>query len=340
MNLLDENNFVENRNGRVVEAQLAELKKKANIWFDLLVLIGAFFLVIYFKLYKGEAPSIVLWAIAAIFIFSWLAMRLPALIKYYWLALPDARANQLAYATGKLAYNRGYVLQTDDLRLSLPGDKNGGLLAGHHYEVCYLPRAKVVISARVMQPVSAAQQAREFTLLFGQLLGFTDEDIQANRNGEFIFNQKMTIMKRSWWAILLILFIIALALSQIIPMLMHPAFLDDAIMFTVCMGGLTFFVIGAILISSRDATNLLATFERKLDKKAGVVHLSERTTGYGKSRATRYYLGVGLDFELQISRRAYEVLVDGLDCRVYYAPRFKYLASLEVVEPADNLPGQ
>jgi len=331
MDLLDENNFVENRNGHVVESQLAELKQKANIWADLLIVVGAFAFVIYFRLYEGEAPQIVIWSIAAVFILFWLTIRLPAIIKYYFLALPDARANRLAYATGKLAYRRGYVLQTDDIRLSLPGDKNEGLLAGNIYEVCYLPRARMAVSAKIFRPVSESQQMREFTLLFEQLLGFTDDDIQANRSGELTSNQKMTIVKKSWWVILLMLFIIALALSQILPMFIPPVFLDDAIVFTVCVSGLGLFLIGVILLGSMDARNLLSLFEGKLENMEGVVHLSERTTGYGKSRATHYYLGIDT-FELRISQHAYEVLIDGLYCRVYYTPRFKYLASVEVLK--------
>jgi hypothetical protein len=333
MNLLDENNFAENRNGRVNEAQLAGLKSKADVWFDLLALIFAFAFVGYFELYKGAAPTWVIAAISAGFIFFWLTFRLPAVIQYYFLALPDARAQHIAYATGKLAYHRGYVLQTDELRLSLPGDKNEGLLAGNFYEVCYLPRVKVALSARALQPVSAAQQAREFTLLFGQALGFTDEDIQANRGGEFTFNQKMTVVKRGWWAILLIALILALAVAQIAPMLTPPAFLDDAIIFTICVGGLAFFLIGVILISSRDAKNLLSLFERKLEQKEGFGLVSKRTTGFGKSQQTQYYLALGGDFELQISRRAYAALPNGLRYRVYFTSRFKYLAGLEVLHP-------
>lgn len=179
--------------------------------------------------------------------------------------------------------------------------------------------------------VTESQQAREFTLLYGKSLGFTEEDIRANQAGELTAGQKKTILKKGWWAVLLILIIIVFSLKQILPFFTPPVFLDDAIIFTILTGGMALFMIGTILISFLDAKNLLALFEKKVERKEGIVEVIERTTGIGKSRATRYYLGIGFDFELQIPHRTFSILKNNLHCRLYYTPRIKYLASVEVL---------
>lgn len=184
--------------------------------------------------------------------------------------------------------------------------------------------------------ITESQQAREITLSYGQSLGFTEDDVRANQGGELTAGQKMTILKNGWWAVLLILFTIGFALSQILPMLIDPAFLDDAIIYTILVGGMALFVIGTILISSLDAKNLLALFEKTVEHKEGIVQLTERTSGYGKSRATRYYLGIGFDFELHVPPRTFAILKDNLYCRLYFTPRIKFLASVEVLNSRES----
>ncbi|MCE9646109.1 MAG: hypothetical protein K8S20_08935 [Chloroflexi bacterium] len=332
MELLDKNNFVENKNGRVTESQKSYLKSGANIWFDLLLIAGIFVFAGYLpRLIIGLPIKIPLMVASGISLL-WMLIRSVTLFKYYFRILPDVRENRITLATSKVGFHKRYVLQTEEITLSLPGDKNNGLLAGNLYETYYLPRTRKAISANLFRPGSEAQQAREFMLLFGQLLGFTETDVQANRAGELTPGQKMAILKRGWWVVLLVLFTLALALSQILPMLIDPAFLSDSIFFTICMGGLALLVIGVIFLSSWDATALMALLERKLGQKEGIISVTARTDGSGKSRRTRYYLGIGFDFEMQIPERTYEVLVDGLYCRLYFTPRTKFLASMEVLK--------
>ena len=338
MKLLDGTNFTENKNGRVSQVQYAELQKGANIWFDVLLFAGIIALVGFFSVIEPGLPRTIP-ALVGLGIFAlWMVVRIPTLFKHYLVVMPDMRENRLAFATGKLAYHRKYILQTDEARLSLPGDKNEGLLAGNLYEVYYLPRAQMVISARMMQLVSEAQQGREFTSLFGKLLGFSETDIQSNRNGEFTFNQKMIIIKKSWWLFLTLLFSLGFVLWALGPALIPSTLAGDTtiIFWLLCPGVVTILVFVLILGGLKDGGNLLALFERTVEKKEGIACLSERTSGYGKSRTTHYYLGID-NFELQISQRAHEVLVDGLYYRVYYTPRLKYLASLEVLKtPGEN----
>jgi hypothetical protein len=340
MNLLDENNFVENKNGRISQAQFAELQTGANIWFDVLLLAGIAAIVGGVSFIEPRLSWTIPGSIGLGIFALWMFFRTPVLIKHYLMVMPDVRANQLVYASGKLAFHRKYVLQTEEARLSLPGDKNEGLLAGNYYEVCYLPRTRMAISARLTQPVSKANQAREFTLLFGQLLGFTEEEIQANRNSEFTASQKITIIKKNWWLFFTTLIALGYVLWALGPALIPSALMGDTtiIFWLICPGAITLLTLILIFGGMKDVRNLFALSERKVEQKEGAIHLWERTSTHGKSRTTHYYLSVN-KLELQISQHVYEVLINDLYCRVYYTPRFKYLASLEVTEPqAEALP--
>ena len=181
-----------------------------------------------------------------------------------------------------------------------------------------------------------SQQAREITLSYGKALGFNEDDIRANQRGELTVAQKKAILRNSRWAVLLILFIIAYTVWKLLPMLIDPAFLLDAIIFTVLEFGFALFLIGVVLISSQDAKALLALFEKTVEQREGLVRLNERDSGYGKTRTTRYYLSTGIDFELQIPHRTFLILKEYLYCRVYFTPRTKYLASVEVLNSRES----
>src|SRR5690349_387705 len=119
MSILSERNFSENAGGRVVESQLGALKAKANIWPGLLGLsIGAVGLATYLLLLPDLVVGMILLLLAAGAAWAWLKPRLPAFIQYYFLALPDARANKIAQTTANLDYRDGYILQADDVSLS------------------------------------------------------------------------------------------------------------------------------------------------------------------------------------------------------------------------------
>jgi len=189
MKILDENFFNENKNGRVNAAQLDELKSKANIWLDLIgYSIGIAIVGLIFK-FRMDFSWLIIAALllGVVLIFS--LYHSATLIKYYWLALPDARAKRLALASGKLSYDNGYFFQTEDESLFLLGDKNSGLMLGDVYEVYYLQRAKIAVSASVKQSADESQKIREFNALYAQVLGFTEADLEANRDGKLSPNQ-------------------------------------------------------------------------------------------------------------------------------------------------------
>jgi hypothetical protein len=332
MNLLDESNFVENRNGHIGDSQLAELKKQANIWLDLFLLISVLAIVGFIKMLANEVPWFIILFIALGSFLLWFGLRLPVLYKYYFLVLPDVRNENIAHTTAKLDYRHGYVLQAEDVRFSLVDDKNSGLMAGNVYEVFYLPRAKVALSARVQQTVNESQQAHEFTLLIQKVIRFSDEELAANRNGEFPSTQRWKILQKNWLWVLIIVVISAFTLWQMIPMWVPPMYIDDAIIYTIMSLGLMLFILVVLYFATFGVRGVFtALLGQKIKQAEGVAHISSRTSGVGKSRRTSYFLEIYQVISLEIPERVYDVLVDGLYYRVFYLAGTKYLLSAEVL---------
>lgn len=337
MSILDPKLFAENQNGRVVELQLSALKEKASPGLDLLLFTAALALAGFIGVLTNDGTVwITILIIVLVAILAWLRLRLPAFITYYFLALPDARENNPAYTIAKLDYRNGYTLQAEDVHLTLAGDGNAGLIAGNMYGVYYLPRAKVAISARIQQDVGEAQQAREFTGLFGKVIGFTEDELAANRAGKFPLAQRLKIVRKNWFIVLAFALITAYTLWQVIPMLVNPAFLDDAILFTICNLGLLFFLAGVIYLSSIGAKGVLAALVGgKVKQVEGIAYTAARTVTTISSRREYYYLEIPGAISLEISKRVYDVLMDGLSCRICYSAHPRYLVSVEVL----NVPG-
>jgi hypothetical protein len=337
MNLLDENNFAENRNGHIGDSQLAELKKQANIWLDLFLLISVFAIVGFIKMLANDVSWIIILFIALGSFLLWFGLRLPVLYKYYFLILPDVRNENIAHTTAKLDYRNGYILQAEDIRFSLGDDKNSGLMAGNVYEVYYLPRAKVALSARVQQSAGESQQAHEFTLLIQKVIRFSDEELAANRNGEFPSTQRWKILQKNWLWVLVIVVISAFTLWQIIPMWVPPMYIDDAIIFTIMSLGLMLFILVVLYFATFGVRGVFtALLGQKIKQAEGVARVSSRISGYGKSQKTHYFLEIFQAVSLEIPERVYDVLVDGLYYRVFYLAGTKYLLSAEVLRPQEQ----
>jgi hypothetical protein len=112
-----------------------------------------------------------------------------------------------------------------------------------------------------------------------------------------------------------------------------PAFIDDAIIFTIINFGLIFFILGVLYLSAFGARGVFtALLGQKIEQVEGVAHISSRTSGVGKSRRTQYFLEIYQAVSLEIPEQVYDVLVDGLYYRIFYVPRTRYLVSAEALK--------
>jgi hypothetical protein len=126
--------------------------------------------------------------------------------------------------------------------------------------------------------------------------------------------------------------IVAYILWQVIPMWLPPMFIDDTIIFTVMNFGLMLIFLGVLYFTAFGARAVVtALLGQKIEQVEGVGNISSRTSGVGDTRRTSYFLEIPR-FSLEVSKRVYDVLVDGLYYRIFYVPRTKYLVSVEVLK--------
>jgi hypothetical protein len=181
--------------------------------------------------------------------------------------------------------------------------------------------------------INESQQAREFTLLIQKVIGVSEEDLAANRNGEFPSAQRLKILQKNWLWVLVFVVIIAYFLWQVFSMWLPPTFIDDAVIFTIINLGLMFFILGVLYFTTFGTRGVFtALLGQKVEQVEGVAHISSRTSGVGKSRRTQYFLEIYQAVSLEIPEQVYNVLVDGLYYRIFYVPRTKYLVSAEVLK--------
>jgi hypothetical protein len=179
----------------------------------------------------------------------------------------------------------------------------------------------------------SALQAHELTLSIGKVVGFTEEDLNANRNGEFPLEQRQKILLKNWWVVLIMALAAAYTLWMVIPMwLPSPAFIDGAVCFSVLNFGLLFFVLSVLYISAYGARGVFAALlGRKIEQGEGIALLSSGESGFGKSRRAYHTLTIPKAIFWEIPERIYNVLETGLCYHIYYVPRTRYLLSLEVL---------
>jgi hypothetical protein len=263
----------------------------------------------------------------------WLIFCSSKLIRYHAHVLPDIRENNLAYAVGTFY---GCVINTDDGRLFLSDYKSSGLSVWYTYEVHYLPRAKLAVSASLLKRMEESQ----ITALSAKQAGFTESDLEANRNGRLSFKQRILFLQRNW-LILPVLVLIVLNLWSFLSLPFmggNPANLEFyrsmwgwTCGFAILMG-LIFVVVQGF---SDNRKKFSALFERKVLQTEGVLYAytfdSVSTDSEDRKTITAVYRARISDTQLEVTQNVYEVLPNEIFCRVYFTARTKYLLSWEAL---------
>jgi hypothetical protein len=102
------------------------------------------------------------------------------------------------------------------------------------------------------------------------------------------------------------------------------------------------FLVGAIYLSSIDAKGVFtALLGRKIEQVEDIACTTSRIVSTITSQKEYYCLEISFEISqiisLEIPKRVYDGLVDGLYYRIFYAPRTKYLVSVEVLNMPANL---
>ena len=175
----------------------------------------------------------------------------------------------------------------------------------------------------------------QLTRLLGDAMGFSEEDLRANHDGEFPSAQRMKILKKNGPMGLVLGLITVYSLLQVIPMWIDPVFMDDTILFTICQGGLFLMLIGAILLVSIGARGVIAAlFERKIEQVEGITRASVRARA---RQVTKYYLEIPQTISLEVSKQVHDRWVNGCTARLFHTRSTKYLVGVEILRmPSGN----
>jgi hypothetical protein len=336
--LLNETNFIENKNGRLSEAQMAMLTGNLSwrnwlLMFLILAIVlgaGVFFSVDQVYRMGALIASVVIVLVGTVFFYS------PV---YSYQILSEVRKNNIAYAVGKIDYRRnGYILQTDEVSLSLPFELQKGFAAGNTYEVFYLPSPKLLLAARLQKEVSLSQQGHELTNLLGKAFGFSEEELEANRNGDLSASQKVKILKGRGGGLAfgMGLWLIAIYFGYMVMRFEYDSVYN--------FGALILFVILLFLsIKFKLLKQIQEIIKPVIEKVDGVCSLRVERHSYtgpkGRERTSidRFFVVSKMKFES--GERQMTKLVEGVHLRVFYTrlgKRYVSIVSMEVVDMGEE----
>lgn len=339
INLLDPDGVTVNRAGRISEAQKQWLNTAVG-WNQgcgavlILPMAAALGILALFNLTESAENRL---AFILAMVFGGLALVLLLIAAAgFWNAFStfqrvhrDRRNNAIRQTQGRVLFDRnGYFLEADGRRLKLPApEQTGGLLPGAMYRVFYLEESGLVLSAEEVFPPAPAQIRTALNEILAQVNAFRAEDLAANRNGEVTPAQRIKPLGQSLTGIISSLAAFgfgAFFYFQIVPEIQDPAALF------MLMGPALFLVLFFLLGLLMALSGLLDMAFPSIASIEGKAHKQKRTGG-GRSRSTRYYYVIG-NQHFQVSRRAYNALVEGLTYRIYYLPRTRKLVSIEVLD--------
>lgn len=330
-NLQDPAELQANQRGEITEAQNARLT--ASVGFQggcatLVVVFVAFQFLFFLSFFLASFLGAIGFLFAGIFILLtvFLLARFGGLWQIWqrWNALKQDRENRaIRQGQGNLAFEKdNYIVQAAGRTLLLPASNNAcGLQPGATYHFYYLDESGFVLSAEELYPASPAQVRNS---LMGILLNankFSQEDLELNRNAEVSPAQRMKALPNLFVGILF----------GAVPLGMGLLFFTSN---RDAGGDFLSLLVPAIFLAVFGLVGGFMFFNALLDLLAqtplvteGAGHKEKRTSG-GKNRRTVYYYVVdGVSF--QVSRAAYQALLDGESYRVYALPRTKKLLTIE-----------
>lgn len=339
LNLLDPDGVAANRAGRISEAQKQRLNTAvewnqgcaAVLVLPMAVVLGMFAL--FHLTESAENRLALLLALGfgglALFLLSISAAGFWNVFSALQRVNRDRRNNAVRQAQGRVSFDhKGYFLEADGRHLKLPApEQTGGLLPGAVYRVFYLEESGLVLSAEEVFPPSPAQVRAALNEILAQANGFSVEDVAANRNGEVTPAQRIKPLPQLVSGVVFSL--VALAFGSFFYFQIVPEIEDSAALLMLVVPALflaIFFLLGGWMALS----GLLDVSFPTVASIAGKARKEKRTSG-GRSRSTRYYYVIGNEY-FQVSRRAYNALVENLTYRIYYLPRTRKLISMEVLD--------
>lgn len=232
----------------------------------------------------------------------------------------DLKDGRVESAYGQVSWKRGaYVAETDQRRLWPVFDDSVDLLPGR-YRFYYLPESGGLLSAESSGLGDPSSGPAELLSGLTRSLYFTLEALDENRGGRMSFSQSLRLAVTAALYLLGALAAFGLAAALLWSDL-HRAHPSDAIL-TVIFGEVLLVLIG-IYVFWR---GLLIAFDALSGKVSYEDGLLRKAVRHGRTTYYKYHLN---SLTWNVSRRAYNALVQGPAYRVYYAPRSRSLLAVE-----------
>jgi len=338
LNLLDPQALETNRQGRLTPAQEDWLKSAVSgkgfaalltlVFVGACVMLGISCVLIPMLIGASESP-ILLIVVALITLLTLVGLALPIAPQVLrWQALrADFSAPALCGEQGQLSYEKGaYHLAG----LPLPEKLTAPLSPAVTYQVYYLEKSRLIVSAQAVGPEYAPAENRALTDILLAANGISPEALEACRQGELTPPLRLKALPSAIFGLiiaaapLIVVLPIAFSLARqmqsggqltetlagiAIPLLLGVVFAG--------LGGVLFFQGMSDLFTSAPA------------QVEGPGHKETRLSG-GKNRTRRYFYVIeGMEF--MVRQQAYQALIDGKRYRVYYLPRTKKLLAVEAL---------
>lgn len=254
--------------------------------------------------------------------------RSDLILLFKWPAIQQDINNRAIRSTqGTSAYrNDGYVFETMGQDLSLPANMDSGLIPGAPYIIYYLEQSGMVLSAEAAGEPKLEQVASTIQETLYKFHGFGPNELAANRNGEILGAQRLKPAGRAGLALILGMIALLFGVSFVGAVQSNP---KNVVVLAIVL--LTIFLVLMGLSIWMFIQGIMDVNTATVSQVTGPGRKEERITRTGRSgsQTTYYYVISGVSF--QVSRKAYQAFVEGLQYRAYYLPRTKILLSLEVV---------
>lgn len=319
-----------NRQGRITPAQIERLRPQARglgsscLGIFLTILgtgLACVLATIAAALLDADAePTVAAWCLVGLAGTSSLAWVLFRAWQKQHVFNRECDTSTIEQGTGELIFQKNeYKLVVNDRVLTIHFSENAcGLLPGVPYQVYYLPESRLVLSVEPAQNIATNQVQEAVNQILIKAHRFTPEELEANRMGQITTSQRLKPLPTAIGGFLLSLtifigLIIDLATgltlsSQIFPLIIA--------------------VLGFYYGSTRFGNALTDMLQSAPSELSGIAFKTLRVGGRRNREAFYFYrFDSG---ELQVSHKAYDLLLPNLEYRVFYLPKTGRILSMEL----------
>lgn len=325
-----------NREGRLTAHQIERLRAEGHAFRRLLLIIGVFAVVVAAPLlaFAGDSPEAPMLFLLLMIVPGGLGALFAARLRGIQTAVGAGRVlavEGLAETQTKVAMRGGaaYYVRIGEVEFFITRDLQQAFESGKPYRVFYTPKRRIIVSGEFApMPDSVTRASRLVTPKLANAIGFSREDLEANRAGRLSPVQVAVLSKSRNHHLLLALvgLPVAVAIAHFWPVLAERFW---AILFWGA-----FDLIAAALV----VVSLWGAWCRAQDARGGEIAVTrgllQRHTDEtnGSARRQPSYKVVVAGVQLQVPLKVFGAFADGGHYALYYAPRSRVLLAAEPLD--------